>query len=181
MFHATTILAYKGKNKSVIGGDGQVSFGNTVLKGNAVKIRKLNNGKVLAGFAGSTADAFNLFDMFENLLQSSKGDLLKAAIDFSKEWRKDKYLRKLEAMMLVLDRNHIFLLSGTGDVVEPEDGQIAAIGSGGNYALAAARALAKHTKLDEEKLVRTSLEIAGEICIYTNTNINTYSIEDVKE
>ncbi|WP_297193079.1 ATP-dependent protease subunit HslV [uncultured Campylobacter sp.] len=181
MFHATTILAYKGKNKSVIGGDGQVSFGNTVMKGNAVKIRKLHNGKVLAGFAGSTADAFMLFDMFENLLQSSKGDLLKAAIDFSKAWRKDKFLRRLEAMMLVLDRKNIFLLSGTGDVVEPEDGAIAAIGSGGNYALAAARALAKHTKLDEEKLVRTSLEIAGEICIYTNTNINTYSIEDVKE
>ncbi|EAL9821019.1 ATP-dependent protease subunit HslV [Campylobacter jejuni] len=180
MFHATTILAYKGKNKSVIGGDGQVSFGNTVLKGNAVKIRKLNNGKVLAGFAGSTADAFNLFDMFENLLQSSKGDLLKAAIDFSKEWRKDKYLRKLEAMMLVLDRNHIFLLSGTGDVVEPEDGQIAAIGSGGNYALSAARALAKHTDLDEEELVKSSLQIAGEICIYTNTNIKTYAIEDGK-
>lgn len=181
MFHATTILAYKGKNKSVIGGDGQVSFGNTVMKGNAVKIRKLHNGKVLAGFAGSTADAFMLFDMFENLLQSSKGDLLKAAIDFSKAWRKDKFLRRLEAMMLVLDRKNIFLLSGTGDVVEPEDGAIAAIGSGGNYALAAARALAKHTKLDEEKLVRTSLEIAGEICIYTNTNINTYSIEDMKE
>lgn len=181
MFHATTILAYKGKNKSVIGGDGQVSFGNTVMKGNAVKIHKLHNGKVLAGFAGSTADAFMLFDMFENLLQSSKGDLLKAAIDFSKAWRKDKFLRRLEAMMLVLDRKNIFLLSGTGDVVEPEDGAIAAIGSGGNYALAAARALAKHTKLDEEKLVRTSLEIAGEICIYTNTNINTYSIEDIKE
>ncbi|MDP8520222.1 ATP-dependent protease subunit HslV [Campylobacter coli] len=180
MFHATTILAYKGKNKSVIGGDGQVSFGNTVLKGNAVKIRKLNNGKVLAGFAGSTADAFNLFDMFENLLQSSKGDLLKAAIDFSKEWRKDKYLRKLEAMMLVLDRNHIFLLSGTGDVVEPEDGQIAAIGSGGNYALSAARALAKHANLDEEELVKSSLQIAGEICIYTNANIKTYVIEDEK-
>ncbi|ELZ8898719.1 ATP-dependent protease subunit HslV [Campylobacter coli] len=180
MFHATTILAYKGKNKSVIGGDGQVSFGNTVLKGNAVKIRKLNNGKVLAGFAGSTADAFNLFDMFENLLQSSKGDLLKAAIDFSKEWRKDKYLRKLEAMMLVLDRNHIFLLSGTGDVVEPEDGQIAAIGSGGNYALSAARALAKHANLDEEELVKSSLQIVGEICIYTNTNIKTYVIEDEK-
>ncbi|TKX31967.1 ATP-dependent protease subunit HslV [Campylobacter estrildidarum] len=180
MFHATTILAYKGKNKSVIGGDGQVSFGNTVLKGNAVKIRKLNNGKVLAGFAGSTADAFNLFDMFENLLQSSKGDLLKAAIDFSKEWRKDKYLRKLEAMMLVLDRNHIFLLSGTGDVVEPEDGEIAAIGSGGNYALSAARALAKHASLDEEELVKSSLQIAGEICIYTNTNIKTYTIEDEK-
>ncbi len=180
MFHATTILAYKGKKKSVIGGDGQVSFGNTVLKGNAVKIRKLNNGKVLAGFAGSTADAFNLFDMFENLLQSSKGDLLKAAIDFSKEWRKDKYLRKLEAMMLVLDRDHIFLLSGTGDVVEPEDGEIAAIGSGGNYALSAARALAKHANLDEEELVKSSLQIAGEICIYTNTNIKTYAIEDEK-
>ncbi|MBK1992074.1 ATP-dependent protease subunit HslV [Campylobacter sp. 2018MI35] len=178
MFHATTILAYKGKNKSVIGGDGQVSFGNTVLKANAVKIRKLNNGKVLAGFAGSTADAFNLFDMFENLLQSSKGDLLKAAIDFSKEWRKDKFLRKLEAMMLVLDREHIFLLSGTGDVVEPEDGAIAAIGSGGNYALSAARALAKHSDLDEEELVKSSLQIAGEICIYTNTNIKTYCIKD---
>ncbi|EOZ3533278.1 ATP-dependent protease subunit HslV [Campylobacter upsaliensis] len=181
MFHATTILAYKGKNKSVIGGDGQVSLGNTVMKGNAVKIRKLNNGKVLAGFAGSTADAFNLFDMFENLLQSSKGDLLKAAIDFSKEWRKDKYLRKLEAMMLVLDRKHIFLLSGTGDVLEPEDNQIAAIGSGGNYALSAARALKKHAQnLDEEELVKSSLQIAGEICIYTNTNIKTYVIEDEK-
>ncbi|HJE66565.1 MAG TPA: ATP-dependent protease subunit HslV [Campylobacter avium] len=181
MFHATTILAYKGKNKSVIGGDGQVSFGHTVMKGNAVKIRKLNNGKVLAGFAGSTADAFMLFDMFENLLQSSKGDLLKAAIDFSKAWRKDKFLRKLEAMMLVLDRKHIFLLSGTGDVVEPEDGEIAAIGSGGNYALSAARALARHANLDEEELVKSSLNIAGEICIYTNTNINIYSIEDKKE
>ncbi|EAH8208616.1 ATP-dependent protease subunit HslV [Campylobacter upsaliensis] len=181
MFHATTILAYKGKNKSVIGGDGQVSLGNTVIKGNAVKIRKLNNGKVLAGFAGSTADAFNLFDMFENLLQSSKGDLLKAAIDFSKEWRKDKYLRKLEAMMLVLDRKHIFLLSGTGDVLEPEDNQIAAIGSGGNYALSAARALKKHAQnLDEEELVKSSLQIAGEICVYTNTNIKTYVIEDEK-
>ncbi|MBS4236143.1 ATP-dependent protease subunit HslV [Campylobacter vulpis] len=181
MFHATTILAYKGKNKSVIGGDGQVSLGNTIMKGNAVKIRKLNNGKVLAGFAGSTADAFNLFDMFENLLQSSKGDLLKAAIDFSKEWRKDKYLRKLEAMMLVLDRKHIFLLSGTGDVLEPEDNQIAAIGSGGNYALSAARALKKHaSNLDEEELVKSSLQIAGEICVYTNTNIKTYVIEDEK-
>ncbi|EDP6904831.1 ATP-dependent protease subunit HslV [Campylobacter upsaliensis] len=181
MFHATTILAYKGKNKSVIGGDGQVSLGNTIMKGNAVKIRKLNNGKVLAGFAGSTADAFNLFDMFENLLQSSKGDLLKAAIDFSKEWRKDKYLRKLEAMMLVLDRKHIFLLSGTGDVLEPEDNEIAAIGSGGNYALSAARALKKHAQnLDEEELVKSSLQIAGEICVYTNTNIKTYVIEDEK-
>ena len=178
MFHATTILAYKGAKKSVIGGDGQVSFGNTVLKGNAVKIRKIQGGKVLAGFAGSTADAFNLFDMFEENLEQAKGDLVKAAINFSKAWRKDKYLRKLEAMMLVLNREKIFLLSGTGDVVEPEDGKIAAIGSGGNYALSAARALDKFSSLDEEELVKESLQIAGEICIYTNTNIKTYVLED---
>ena len=171
MFHATTILAYKGTKKSVIGGDGQVSFGNTVLKGNAVKIRKIQGGKVLAGFAGSTADAFNLFDMFEENLEQAKGDLVKAAVNFSKAWRKDKYLRKLEAMMLVLNREKIFLLSGTGDVVEPEDGKIAAIGSGGNYALSAARALDKFSSLDEEELVKESLQIAGEICIYPNTNI----------
>lgn len=180
MFHATTILAYKGKNASVIGGDGQVTFGNTVLKGNATKIRKLHGGKILAGFAGSTADAFNLFDMFERILEGAKGDLLKAAIEFSKEWRKDKYLRKLEAMMLVLDRERIFLLSGTGDVVEPEDGKIAAIGSGGNYALSAARALDKFADLSEKKLVEESLKIAGEICIYTNSNIKTYALLDEK-
>lgn len=180
MFHATTILAYKGKKGSIIGGDGQVSFGNTVLKGNAVKIRKLLGGKILAGFAGSTADAFNLFDMFERILESTKGNLLKAVIEFSKEWRKDKVLRKLEAMMLVLDREHIFLLSGTGDVVEPEDGKIAAIGSGGNYALAAARALDKFADINEEELVKESLKIAGEICIYTNTNIKTYALWDEK-
>ena len=178
MFHSTTILAYKGAKKSVIGGDGQVSFGNTVLKGNAVKIRKIQGGKVLAGFAGSTADAFNLFDMFEENLEQAKGDLVKAAVNFSKAWRKDKYLRKLEAMMLVLNREKIFLLSGTGDVVEPEDGKIAAIGSGGNYALSAARALDKFSSLDEEELVKESLQIAGEICIYTNTNIKTYVLED---
>ncbi|KEA46391.1 peptidase [Campylobacter mucosalis] len=180
MFHATTILAYKGKDKSVIGGDGQVSFGNTILKGNAVKIRKIKDGKVLAGFAGSTADAFNLFDMFEKHLDATKGDLLKAVVEFSKEWRKDKYLRKLEAMMLVLNREKIFLLSGTGDVIEPEDGKIAAIGSGGNYALSAARALDKLADIDAEILVKESLMIAGEICIYTNTNIKTYVIEDEK-
>lgn len=181
MFKATTILAYKGKNKSVIGGDGQVTFGNTVLKGNATKIRKLHNGKILAGFAGSTADAFNLFDMFEKILESTKGDLLKAAVDFSKAWRKDKYLRKLEAMMIVLDRKHLFLLSGTGDVVEPEDGVLVAIGSGGNYALSAARALNSHANLDEEELVKASLKIAGEICIYTNLNIKTFTLEDKED
>lgn len=178
MFDATTILAYKGKNKAVIGGDGQVTFGNAVLKGNATKIRKLHNNKILAGFAGSTADAFNLFDMFEVHLENTKGDLLKAVIAFSKEWRKDKVLRRLEAMMIVLNKEHIFILSGTGDVVEPEDGAIASIGSGGNFAISAARALAKHADMDEEDLVRESLMIAGELCIYTNQNIKLLKIED---
>ena len=181
MFEATTILAYKGKNASVIGGDGQVTFGNTVLKGKATKIRKIGKDEsVLAGFAGSTADAFNLFDMFEKCFDNAKGELLKAVVEFSKEWRKDKYLRKLEAMMIVIDRKHIFLLSGTGDVVEPDDGKIVAIGSGGNYALSAARALDKFGNLNEEELVKESLKIAAEICIYTNENIKTYAIWDEK-
>lgn len=178
MFDATTILAYKGKDKAVIGGDGQVTFGNTVLKGNATKIRTLYKGKILAGFAGSTADAFNLFDMFESHLENTKGDLLKAVIAFSKEWRKDKVLRRLEAMMIVLNKENIFILSGTGDVVEPEDGMIASIGSGGNFAISAARALAKHSNLDPEDLVKESLMIAGELCIYTNQNIKLLKIED---
>ncbi|MDR2342548.1 MAG: ATP-dependent protease subunit HslV [Campylobacteraceae bacterium] len=181
MFHSTTILAYKGKNGSVIGGDGQVTFGSTVLKSNAVKIRKLYNGNILAGFAGSTADAFNLFDMFENILEQKKGDLLKSVVEFSKEWRKDKYLRRLEAMMIVLNREHIFILSGTGDVVEPEDGQIAAIGSGGNYAISAARALNKYSQLGEEEIVKESLKIAADICIYTNHSIKTFIIKDEKK
>jgi len=171
VFDATTILAYRGKNRAVIGGDGQVTFGNTILKGNATKIRTLYHGKILAGFAGSTADAFNLFDMFENILNEKKGDILKSVIEFSKMWRKDKHLRQLEAMMLVLNRDHIFILSGTGDVVEPEDGRIASIGSGGNYAISAARALNQHAQMDERALVEESLKIAGELCIYTNTNI----------
>lgn len=176
MFEATTILAYRGENKSVVGGDGQVTFGNCVLKSNATKIRSLYNGKILSGFAGSTADAFMLFNMFENILENRKGDLEKSVIDFSKEWRKDKYLRKLEAMMIVLDRKKIYILSGSGDVVEPEDSKIAAIGSGGNYALAAARALYKNTNMDESSLVKESLQIAGELCIYTNTNIKLLEI-----
>ena len=171
MFHATTILAYKGKNRAVIGGDGQVTFGDTVLKSNATKIRTLHHGEILGGFAGSTADAFNLFEMFEGILNEKKGDLFRSVIEFSKIWRKDKHLRQLEAMMIVLNREHIFILSGTGDVVEPQDGKIAAIGSGGNYAISAARALDKHSDLAEEALVRESLEIAGNLCIYTNTNI----------
>jgi len=176
MFEATTILAYKANGQAVIGGDGQVTFGNTVLKNNAIKIRKLYKDKVLAGFAGSTADAFNLFDMFEEHLETRKGDLLKAVIDFSKAWRKDKILRRLEAMMIVLNTEHIFILSGTGDVVEPEDGKIAAIGSGGNYAIAAARALERHSKLNPENIIKESLMTAGELCIYTNQNIKTLTL-----
>jgi len=177
MFHATTILAYKGKNHAVIGGDGQVTFGNSVLKGNATKIRTLYEGKVLAGFAGSTADAFNLFDMFEGILNEKKGDLLKSVIEFSKMWRKDKMLRQLEAMMLVLNTEHIFILSGTGDVVEPEDGKIAAIGSGGNFALSAARALDRHATLSADALVKESLMLAGELCIYTNQHIKILELK----
>ena len=176
MFDATTILAYKGKNKAVIGGDGQGTFGPTVLKSNATKIRTLHNGEILAGFAGSTADAFNLFDMFEEQLAHRKGELIKAVIDFSKAWRKDKVLRRLEAMMIVLNQEHIFILTGNGDVVEPEDGEIAAIGSGGTYAIAAARALKKHASLDEETLVKESLSVAADLCIYTNHNIKTLSL-----
>lgn len=181
MFEATTILGYcgefEGKRYAIIGGDGQVTFGNCVFKGNATKIRTLYNGKILSGFAGSTADAFQLFDMFERILEGKKGDLLKSIIDFSKEWRKDKYLRRLEAMMIVLDKEHIYILSGTGDVVEPEDGKIAAIGSGGNYALSSARALDRHAHIHPKELVQQSLQIAGELCIYTNTNIKLLELE----
>lgn len=180
MLEATTILAYKGKNKAVIGGDGQVTFGSTVLKGNATKIRSLYNGKILAGFAGSTADAFNLFDMFETFLEDKKGDILKSVIEFSKAWRKDRVLRRLEAMMIVLNEEHLFILTGNGDVVEPEDGCIAAIGSGGNYAISAARALSRHSNLDEELLVKESLKIAAELCIYTNENIKILTLDGSK-
>ena len=171
MFDATTILGYKADGKAVIGGDGQVTFGDTVLKGNATKIRTLHNGEILAGFAGSTADAFNLFDMFEGILAEKRGDLFKSVIGFSKIWRKDKHLRQLEAMMIVLNKENIFILSGTGDVVEPEDGKIAAIGSGGNYAISAARALDKHANLEPRELVKESLGVASDLCIYTNKNI----------
>lgn len=180
MFEATTILGYRGevdgKKCAIIGGDGQVSFGNCVLKSNATKIRTLYNDKILSGFAGSTADAFSLFDMFERILEGRKGDLVRSVLEFSKEWRKDKYLRKLEAMMIVLNTEHIYILSGTGDVVEPEDNKIAAIGSGGNYALSAARALDRFGNLAPKELVEQSLQIAGELCIYTNTNIKLLSL-----
>ncbi|MCH5314183.1 MAG: ATP-dependent protease subunit HslV [Helicobacter sp.] len=175
MFEATTILGfrgeYEGKSYAIIGGDGQVTFGNCVMKGNATKIRTLYNGQILSGFAGSTADAFSLFDTFERILEGRKGDLVRSVLEFAKQWRSDKYLRKLEAMMIVLNKEHIYILSGSGDVLEPEDGKIAAIGSGGNYALSAARALSAHSSLPPRELVEHSLRIAGEICIYTNTQI----------
>ena len=177
MFEATTILACKCDKGAVIGGDGQVTFGNAILKGNATKIRTLHEGKILAGFAGSTADAFRLFDMFEGILSEKRGDLLKSVVEFAKQWRGDKHLRQLEAMMLVLNKEHIFILSGTGDVVEPEDGELAAIGSGGNFALSAGRALKKHSNLEPLELVKESLQIAGELCIYTNTNIKTLELK----
>lgn len=172
---ATTILGYRGerdgKQFAIIGGDGQVSFGNAVLKNNATKVRKIYNNQVLCGFAGSTADAFSLFDMFERILDSKKGDLLKSVLEFSKQWRGDKYLRKLEAMMIVLNKEKIFILSGLGDVIEPECGEIASIGSGGNFAIAAARALNRHSNLSPAELVKESLLIASELCIYTNSHI----------
>ena len=180
MFKATTILAYKGENEAVIGGDGQVSFGDTILKGNATKIRTLYNGKILAGFAGSTADAFNLFDMFEEHLNNKKGDLLKSVIDFSKAWRKDKVLRRLEAMMIVLNKEHIYILTGNGDVVEPEDGKIASIGSGSNYAISAARAIDRVANLEPKEIVQQSLQIASEIWVYTNNNIKILTTKDNK-
>ena len=177
MFKATTILAYKSKDVAVIGGDGQVTFGHTVLKSNATKIRKLYHGNVLAGFAGSTADAFKLFDMIEGILNEKRGDLLKSVIEFAKQWRSDKYLRQLEAMMIVLNRDNLFILSGTGDVVEPEDGELAAIGSGGSYAISAARALKKHSNLSPQEIVKESLMIAGDLCIYTNKNISMLELK----
>lgn len=184
MFNATTILGYlgehNGKKCAIIGGDGQVSFGNCILKGNATKIRTLYNGQILSGFAGSTADAFSLFESFERILEGKKGDLMRSVVEFAKLWRQDKYLRKLEAMMIVLNTQKIFILSGSGDVLEPEDNKIAAIGSGGNYALSAARALDRHANLEPKILVQESLKIAGEICIYTNENIKILELENDK-
>jgi ATP-dependent HslUV protease subunit HslV len=176
MFKGTTVLAVKRDNEVAIGADGQVTFGNTVLKPNAKKIRKLSSGKVICGFAGSTADAFTLMERFEKKLEQYSGQLLRAAVELAKDWRTDKYLRNLESMMIVADSENIYLLTGNGDVVEPNDG-LAAIGSGGPYAQAAAIALLKNTKLSAKEIVEKALQIAGDICIYTNKEI---SIEVIK-
>ena len=170
-FRATTILAVKNGDKVAIAGDGQVTFGDTVFKNKAKKIRKFYNNSILAGFAGAAADAFALFDKFENKLDEYGGNLKKASVELAKEWRTDKALRELDAMLIVADKNNLLVLSGTGDVLETDD-DIAAIGSGGTYAYAAAKALKRHTKLEPHEIVCESLQIAGEICIYTNTNIS---------
>ncbi|QDJ13515.1 HslU--HslV peptidase proteolytic subunit [Mergibacter septicus] len=166
----TTIVSVRRDGKVVVGGDGQVSLGNTVMKGNARKVRRLYRDKVLAGFAGGTADAFTLFELFEQKLEMHQGHLLKSAVELAKEWRTDRALRKLEAMLIVADENESLIISGLGDVIQPEEDQILAIGSGGNYALSAARALVENTQLSAREIVEKSLKIAGDICVYTNTN-----------
>jgi len=176
MFSATTILALVNEKGAAIAGDGQVTFGqNTIMKHHAKKIRKIYEGKVLAGFAGSVADAITLFEKFEGKLQEYHGNLVKAAVELAKEWRTDKMLRKLEALLIAADKEHILIISGNGEVIEPDDG-IAAIGSGGSYALAAARALNRYSDLSAEKIVEESLKIASEICIYTNNYITVESL-----
>ena len=169
-FRSTTILAVRHKGGVALGGDGQVTLGNVVMKSDAHKIRRLHNGKVLTGFAGSSADAFALLERFEAKLKDFQGNVPRAATELAKEWRMDRNLRRLEAMLVAADRDHLLLVSGTGDVVQPSDG-IAGIGSGGNYAVAAARALIKHTDLNAADITRIALEIAADLCIFTNRNI----------
>jgi ATP-dependent HslUV protease, peptidase subunit HslV len=169
-FKGTTIVVVKKDNKVALGGDGQVSFGNTILKGNAKKIRKLYNNKVLAGFAGGTADAFTLYERFERKLEMYQGQLVRAAVELAKDWRTDRYLRRLEAMLVVADSNGCLLISGNGDVIEPEK-DLLAIGSGGPFAQSAATALLENTKLDAKTIVEKSLNIAADICVYSNHHL----------
>jgi ATP-dependent HslUV protease subunit HslV len=174
-FHATTILAARRDGRVAIAGDGQVTVGETVMKANAHKVRSLRGGKVLAGFAGAAADAFALFEKFEEKLERYPDNLPRAAVELAKDWRSDRVLRRLEALLVVVDKEHGFVISGTGDIIEPDDG-ILAIGSGGPYALAAARALMANSKLAAPDLVRAALEIAADICIYTNRNISVLEL-----
>lgn len=176
MFEGTTILSVRHNDQLAMGCDGQVSIGNTIVKKKASKIRKLADGKVLAGFAGASADAFALFERFEAKLEEFRGNLPRAAVELAKLWRTDKYLRQLEALLAVADKEHSLLISGTGEIVEPDDG-ILAIGSGGPYALAAARALARHSPLSAEQIVRESIGIAASICIYTNEEIEVRTLQ----
>ncbi|MBR2462166.1 MAG: ATP-dependent protease subunit HslV [Spirochaetaceae bacterium] len=167
---STTVIAVRKDGRVAMAGDGQVTMGNTVMKGNARKVRRLYDGKVLTGFAGATAEAFNLFDKFEGKIKEYAGDLTRAAVELAKQWRTDKALRQLEALLLVADKDKILLISGTGDVIEPEN-DVLAIGSGGNYAYAAALAYLESSDLSAREIAQRSLKIAGDICIYTNNNI----------
>ncbi len=172
-WHGTTIIGVKKNGRTVIAGDGQVSMGNTVMKPNARKVRRIGDGKVVAGFAGATADAFTLFERLERKLEQHRGQLMRAAVELAKDWRTDKYLRNLEALMIVADAETLLVLTGNGDVLEPEggpEGQIAAIGSGGNYALAAARALTDYED-DAEKIARRAMQVAAEVCVFTNDRV----------
>jgi ATP-dependent HslUV protease subunit HslV len=175
-FRGTTILSVRRGNTVVIGGDGQVSLGNTVMKGNACKVRRLYKGKVIAGFAGSTADAFTLFELFDAKLSKHQGILTKAAVELAKEWRTDRMLRKLEALLCVADAEASYIISGNGDVIEPQEG-IMAIGSGGSFAESAARALFHNTDMSAKDVVEKSLNIAADICIYTNHNLTIEQLD----
>lgn len=176
-FHATTIVAVKHNGKTAIAGDGQVTFGqNTIMKASARKVRRLYHGKVLAGFAGSVADAFTLFEKFEATLEAYNGNLPRASVELAKQWRTDKVLRKLEALLLVADQENLLMISGNGEVIEP-DGGVGAIGSGGFYALSAARALVKHTELSAAEIAKEALTIAADICVYTNHNIKVEELD----
>ena len=178
-FHATTIVCVRRGDKVVIGGDGQVSQGPTILKGNAKKIRRLYQDSILAGFAGATADAFTLFEKFEGKLQKYQGQLMRSAVELAKDWRTDKMLRRLEALLIVADQENTLIITGNGDVIEPEDGVIA-IGSGGHYAQSAACALMNNTDLDAMKIAQESLKIAAQICVYTNSQHVFETLENKK-
>ncbi|CAN5852766.1 ATP-dependent protease subunit HslV [soil metagenome] len=175
MFHATTVLAVRHRDETVMASDGQVSFGDTVVKHSARKIRKLYNGRILAGFAGSAADSFALFSRFESKLEQHRGNLERSAVELVKDWRSDRILRRLEAMLLVMDVKTTYLLSGNGDLIEPDDGVIA-IGSGGAYAMSAAKALARHTTLGAREIAEEAMGIAASICIYSNDRITIESL-----
>ncbi|MFM5892849.1 MAG: ATP-dependent protease subunit HslV [Novosphingobium sp.] len=173
-WHGTTIIGVKKDGKTVIAGDGQVSMGNTVMKPNARKVRRIGDGSVIAGFAGATADAFTLFERLEKKLEQHRGQLMRAAVELAKDWRTDKYLRNLEALMIVADKDVLLILTGNGDVLEPEEG-IAAIGSGGNYALSAAKALVEYEQ-DPEKIARRAMAVAAEVCVFTNDRVTVETV-----
>ncbi|QQN75325.1 ATP-dependent protease subunit HslV [Croceicoccus sp. YJ47] len=178
-WHGTTIIGVKRGNRTIVAGDGQVSMGNTVMKPNARKVRRIgeggpDKGKVIAGFAGATADAFTLFERLERKLEQYRGQLMRAAVELAKDWRTDKYLRNLEALMIVADKDVLLVITGNGDVLEPEGG-IAAIGSGGNYALAAAKALSDYEQ-DPEKIARRAMEVAADVCVFTNGNVTVEAV-----